>query len=105
MIEAPKWINPPRAGWIRLSGTSDNHPLMLAVEKMGIFSVNGEEYTVIVPEHLIDVANSRIRVSVVAKCGSDEDLLVDLPGDTYPNGPRILVPASEERKLLVYDDQ
>ena len=68
-------------------------PGVFANERSATLVVNGEAYTLIVPQEYIQ--GDYLLVELVARRG--DQALVDLPRETFTSGPRLMVP---EHQLL-----
>ena len=60
---------------------------------------NGKSYVALVPERFVNQVDKYLQGCIIADW--NDDLLVDLPVETFTGGSRILVRNSEREKVLM----
>jgi hypothetical protein len=68
----------------------DVGPGMFSNEKAVSFEISGKHYTLLAPAHTVDEAAKELDVEVIAERG--DQLIVDLPRETFTTGNRISIP-------------
>ena len=97
MPKVPEWRDEPQQVWITCHEIRD---LPQMEECVVLFRVNGEEFTSFVPKRFVDAQSKAMQGAIVAEF--DGDLLIDIPAETLTSGPRILVPESQIKSVLIY---
>ncbi len=91
-MEVPEFRHTPKPAWLvceKISREQD-HP-----EYTVRFSIGEEDILAFVPVALadsIDQAGKRLKVLIIGDFG--DDLVIHVPGETMPSGPRFRVPST-----------
>ena len=95
MLQVPAWRVEPQQVWISCQQIRDvASPGELLVQ----FRTNGQTYTALVPERFVDREAKGLQGFIIADW--NDDLLVDIPTETFTSGPRILVRNDEQHSVL-----
>ncbi len=86
-----KWKEPPQPGTIGVKVLDLGAPIgYLNAE----FVARGQKYIVTVEEDFIDPSRQRMSVFIIADAG-DGDSLIELPGESFSIGNRVLISTSD----------
>ena len=96
MVQVPAWRIEPEQVWISCQEIKTVEPRR---ELLVQFVANGNSYVAIVPERFVDQARKTLQGYIIADW--DEDVLVDLPVETFSGGSRVLVRNSERSSVLL----
>ena len=96
MVQAPAWRVEPEPVWISCQEVKTVEPDR---ELLVQFMASGKSYVAIVPKRFVNQADKSLQGFIIADC--DDDLLVQLPVETFTSGSRILVRDTERDAVLL----
>jgi len=95
-MRVPEWLKEPEVIWIKctiIGQDSESGELVVRIK------VNGDEFTAFVSANFVDQQKSLLQGYHIANWGND--LLVDIPGESFTSGSRIRVPEAEKTSVIV----